>query len=231
MRFSFSVAVVLLIPSIGLTAATKPRDATTVRLTLGGIEWTIPRANLGEDIPWYIRAVPGLRHDNNQVMVTFPAETLKQALPVLSGSKNYDGILTVLASREDVARSLSFERKRSEEIWRGEGIFSGAVVEPVAELGLVRVYDRYFSKSREMWQLVESAPQHQAAPPNELSTYRVGACMLMGPSSNRIASCLTRFYVDLAYVDLYISEPDLRWHRSIGAFVAERIRSWRSVAN
>ena len=233
MRFGISVAALLCLPSIGtaLADAALSQDRPAVRLTLGGVEWAIPRDNLNENIPWYIRAIPGLRDDSNQVMVTFPVASWKLLLPGLLESESYDGVLTALTSNDEVARAIGFERSRAQEIWQGEGIFHGALVEPVERLGLVRVYDRYFAQSREMWQLVESTPQHDAATPAELSTYRVGSCMRMGPSSNRVSSCLTRFYVDQAYVDLYIPEADLRWRRQIGDFVAERIRSWQGAAN
>ncbi|MBL8225220.1 MAG: hypothetical protein JNM50_07820 [Chromatiales bacterium] len=203
-----------------------PEESATVRLSLGGVEWAIPKTNLGEDIPWVLRLVPGLRDGSNQVRVTFASLALRKHLPGLGNGGSYGGVPTAFRSKDEVARALTGERQQAEDIWAGRGRFEGGAIEAVESLGLVRVYDR-FAQNRTMWQLVARPPDRNKPPPNDLSDFWLGSCLVLGPSGNKVSSCLTRFYVDEASLDLHIPEADLRWHKEINAIVSESVRSWR----
>jgi hypothetical protein len=198
-------------------------DRGTRLIRLAGQDFRIPVRNLAEDIPLWLRFVPGLRDGSNQVMIQFSAAELRQIQPFdQSRDRPTLGTLTVLGAEtfSQVVENLS---RTAQQAWQGQGEYEGRTLEPVVGTRLVRVHMVIDRGTR--WTVLHATAVGGIPESSDLPSSLLGYCH--ETRGGMETSCLVSMMFDDVMLHVWVSEKSLEAIDDIRAFFRQRVREWR----
>ena len=118
--------------------------AETIRIQLGEHLFNIPKQNIREEIPFWLKFVPGLAPTKGGLLFTISAEEMAKRV---AGYQEYDGTLELntsgvveVLSEDELQAYLDPGTHIYSDVWYSRGLYEGLIVEWREEFRFYKAY-------------------------------------------------------------------------------------------
>ena len=202
----------------------------TVRVTLGEHRFDIPKKNILDEMPFWLKFIPGLAQSRGGRLFAIPAEELAGRV---TGYQIHDGKLKMgitgsveVLDEADLRTYLDPNTHIYSDIWYGRGLYENLIVEWHEEFGF---YKAYREGDDVFWKVLRIPPQSREKMPDNPFDFYVASCV-NGTSpitqSGGICSCDTRVIYDNLYFKFSVYEINLHLIDEIRSAVLDIFKEW-----
>jgi len=224
---TWAILTCALLAGIAAPASLLAADIYTLRLA--GHDFEIPQRYFQDDVPGWLRWLPGLDDGSRDALLTIDASEVAAAVP---GFKPKDGgyiedlrVRVVVLRDYEIPRYLDSKRRFS-DIWNSTGSYSNRVIERDSETGLVRVYRAI--EYPWSWEVFTVSPETETLS-SDIFSFWLGHC-LNGPSpissTGYLAICHSHMVVGDIAMHFTVTGQNIDKIHRLRIYLADLLSQW-----